>query len=244
MIIVNADDFGRSREETDVVLACYAAGRITSTTAMVFMPDSERAAAMANERGLEVGLHLNLCERFGGSVVPAHVRRSHDRVVAFLSAGKYTVLLYNPFLREHFRRAIDAQLHEFLRLYGRRPTHIDGHRHQHLCANVLLDRMLPPGCRVRRSFSFWPGEKSAINRAYRRAVDRRLARSYVIGDYFFSLQQCLRSGRMARVFGLAESGTVELMTHPRNQVEFEYLMSDQYMQSLRKSTAGSYALVS
>jgi predicted glycoside hydrolase/deacetylase ChbG (UPF0249 family) len=37
MLIINADDFGRSTVETDAILGCYKAGRITSVSAMVFM---------------------------------------------------------------------------------------------------------------------------------------------------------------------------------------------------------------
>jgi predicted glycoside hydrolase/deacetylase ChbG (UPF0249 family) len=37
MLIVNADDWGRSVAETDSALRCYQAGRITSVSAMVFM---------------------------------------------------------------------------------------------------------------------------------------------------------------------------------------------------------------
>lgn len=244
MLIVNADDFGRSRPETDAAIACFEAGRITSTTAMMFMEDSERAAAMALERGFDVGLHLNLSQRFASAHATAldeRARASHERVIRFLTASKYAVLCYQPFLRAAFRSAIDTQIEEFFRLYGRQPTHIDGHQHQHLCANVLLDRMLPEGQRVRRSFSFWPGEKNAVNRAYRALVDRALARTHIVADYFFSLEQCLRLDRMARVFRLAEASVVELMTHPVQKPEFRYLMSDDYLRAVRGLERGSYS---
>src|SRR5262245_6224862 len=132
MIIINADDFGRSRDETDAVIACYTAARITSTTAMVFMQDSERAADVANRLGMDVGLHLNLTQRFTGPGVAERLQQSHERVVRFLTASKYALLVYNPFLRRQFRDVIDAQVFEFERLYGRQPSHIDGHQHQHL----------------------------------------------------------------------------------------------------------------
>jgi predicted glycoside hydrolase/deacetylase ChbG (UPF0249 family) len=35
MLILNADDSGRSRAETDAVLRCYQEGRIFSVSAMV-----------------------------------------------------------------------------------------------------------------------------------------------------------------------------------------------------------------
>src|SRR5437588_264599 len=38
MIIINADDWGRSEAETDIALRCFKAGRITSVTAMVLVP--------------------------------------------------------------------------------------------------------------------------------------------------------------------------------------------------------------
>jgi predicted glycoside hydrolase/deacetylase ChbG (UPF0249 family) len=244
MLIVNADDFGRSRPETDAVIACFEAGRITSTTAMMFMEDSERAATMAIERGFDVGLHLNLSQRFAvpdAANLDEHARVAHDRVIRFLTASKYAVLFYQPFLRTAFRNAIDAQVDEFERLYRRQPTHIDGHQHQHLCANVLIDRMLPRGQRVRRSFSFWPGEKGGLNRAYRSLVDRTLERTHVVADYFFALDQCLHFNRMSRVFRLAETSVVELMTHPVRELEYRYLMSDDYLQAVQGLERRSYA---
>jgi hypothetical protein len=53
MLIVNADDLGRSKAETNAAMACYAKGRITSTSAMVFMTDSERASEVASGAGLD-----------------------------------------------------------------------------------------------------------------------------------------------------------------------------------------------
>ena len=64
MLIINADDWGRSVAETDAALRCYKGGRITSVSAMVFMEDSERAAELAKENELDVGLHLNFTDEF------------------------------------------------------------------------------------------------------------------------------------------------------------------------------------
>ena len=51
MLIINADALGRSKAETDAVILCHANGRITSTSAMVFMTDSERASEALQARG-------------------------------------------------------------------------------------------------------------------------------------------------------------------------------------------------
>jgi predicted glycoside hydrolase/deacetylase ChbG (UPF0249 family) len=206
---------------------------------MVFMADSARAADLAAQAGIDLGLHLNLSQSFTG-IAPNRLREFHDRIVAFLTSNRYSLLLYNPLLRRQFQYVYQAQLDEFVRLYGKHPTHIDGHQHKHLCTNMVIDGIIPARVSVRRSFSFWPGEKSAINRAYRRMIDRTLTRRYRVTDFFFSLQQCLVADRLTRVFELAKTATVELMTHPIDDREYAYLMSDRHVEALRRLEAGSY----
>src|ERR1700730_16704042 len=185
MLIINADDWGRSLAETDAALRCYKRGRITSVSAMVFMEDSERAAELATENQIDVGLHLNFSDPFSASRTT--LKTAHGRTVAFLRRNKYAQLLYNPFLREAFSDCYRAQAEEFMRLYGKSPSHVDGHHHMHLCANLVFNAISPAGTKARRTYSFWPGEKSFLNRAYRAIVDRRLAHKYQMTDYFFDL---------------------------------------------------------
>ncbi len=113
----------------------------------------------------------------------------------------------------------------------------------HLCANVLLSNVIPAGMKMRRNFSFWPGEKSLLNRTYRAFVDRWLARRYRLPDYFFDLTQCIQEKKLDRVAALAKSNNVELMTHPVVQAESDYLMSDEFQVMLQRLEIGGYALV-
>src|SRR5438105_5525667 len=191
MLIINADDWGRSVAETDAALGCYQEGRITSVSAMVFMEDSERAAELAKANGLDVGLHLNFAQPFTGGNYPSELGEHHARTIRYLMGNKYAQLVYNPFLRKAFAYSYQAQVDEFVRLFGKQPSHIDGHHHMHLCANILLSNMIPSHTKLRRNFSFWPGEKSMSNRTYRWLVDRWLARRYRLADYFFDLTQCI-----------------------------------------------------
>jgi hypothetical protein len=243
MLIINADDFGRSAAETDTALRCYRAGRINSVSAMVFMEDSERAAKLAKENDLDIGLHLNFSETFTGKNHLARLSYYHNRIVRFLRRTKYSQLLYNPFLRKGFSYSYQAQADEFARLFGRPPSHIDGHHHMHLCANVLLGKLIPAGMKTRRNFSFWPGEKSFLNRTYRGVVDCWLARRYRITDYFFDLTQCIEGKTLDRVAALAKSSNVELMTHPTVSAEKAFLMSDEFQVILQHLEIGGYALV-
>lgn len=241
LFIINADDWGGWRSATDAAAGCFEAGRITSVSAMVFMEDSERAAKLAKSLGVDAGLHINLNQTFtGGNCAPV-VAEAHERVRQFLKRGRYAQLLYNPWLRGAFRMVFQAQVDEFCRLYGRVPSHFDGHQHMHLCANMLWDEIIPADQKVRRSFSFWPGEKSILNRAYRGWVDGKLEARHVSTDYFFSLEQCLRNDRLSRVTKLAGEFSVELMTHPEKESEQQFLMSDGFNEAFGGLKLATYS---
>ena len=244
MLIINADDWGRSVAETDAALTCFRKRRITSVSAMVFMEDSERAAKLAKNYQLDdVGLHLNFSEEFADKSCWETLKEAQGRIIRFLKRTKYAQLLYNPFLRKTFAYSYHAQVHEFVRLFERSPSHIDGHHHMHLCANLLLSKLVPTDMKLRRNFSFGPDEKSLLNRAYRGVVDCWLARRHRLPDYFFDLTQCIQENKLDRVIALAKSNDVELMTHPVVKAETDYLLSDEYRLMLERLEAGDYALV-
>jgi predicted glycoside hydrolase/deacetylase ChbG (UPF0249 family) len=226
MLIINAGDWGRSVGETDAAFTCFRAGTLTSVSAMVFMRDSERAAAVAQELELDVGLHLNLSEPFTGKACCDKLVEQHNRIARFLNRDKYARLLYNPGPRQPFRYVFEAQYAEFLRLSGKGPSHIDGHHHLHLCTNMLLGGVIPTGERVRRNFSFQRGEKSFLNRAYRRWVDRCLMRRYRLTDHFFAHSHTLQYKSLPHVLHLARKSSFEMETHPAMPPEKMVLLSE------------------
>jgi len=241
MLIINADDWGGWKQATDAAHVCHSKGRITSVSAMVFMEDSERGAELAKGSGVDVGLHLNFNQRFTQLTCPQRLLEHQDRTRRFLRSGRYAQLIYNPLLRNDFEYVYRAQAEEFVRLYSRRSSHIDGHQHMHLCANMLVGGHVPRGEKVRRNFSFWPGEKGLFNRSYRRLIDRWLARRYTITDYFFSLAQCLKAQRLDRVVGLAKAAKVELMAHPEKADEFEWLTGGAYLRATQELLLAPYS---
>lgn len=240
-MIINADDWGRTREDTDAAFVCHQRGRITSATAMVFMEDSKRAAALARASNIDMGLHLNLTEPFSAPVRDNALLRSHSRIRYFLTGRKYAFLIYNQALRKDFEYVFESQHNEFVRLYGSEPSHIDGHHHLHLCSNILFGNVIPQGQKVRRNFFFWPGEKSFANRAFRALTDSVLAQRYRSTDYFFALSQCGDWNRMTRVAVLAKSSAVELMTHPANEQECQRLLSSSFLEQINHLQLGTYS---
>src|SRR5437016_12533100 len=59
-LIINADDWGRDAQTTDRTFECFQHRVLSSASGMVFMEDSARAASIATEQDLDIGLHLNL----------------------------------------------------------------------------------------------------------------------------------------------------------------------------------------
>lgn len=238
LLIINADDLGKDKYTTGTILQCHRQGRISSTSAMVFMRDSERAAEQALEAGLDVGLHINFTQRLTGLSNHSLLESFHETVAGFLARTRYCPL-YNPRLWRQFEYVYHAQLEEFLRLYGKRPSHIDGHEHMHLCTNMIVDRPIHAGFPVRKSFHFFSGEKGVANRLYRRFLNGWVDRHFVSTDYFFDIQPIVEQ-RLLRIMALSKTSHVELMVHPERNIHSEYLLSGRFLDLLRGLIVGTW----
>ncbi len=232
VLVVNADDWGRDPSTTDRILECIQSRAVSSASGMVFMEDSERAAALACEHRVDVGLHLNFTTSLTASRATISIKKHHARVSSFLLRNRLSQVVFHPGLANSFKYLVETQIEEFHRIYGAEPDRIDGHHHMHLCANVLLAELMPAGTLVRRNFSFAPGEKGWINRYYRNSVDRRLKRRHRLVDHLFSLAPLEPSGRLQRIFSFAQYAVVELETHPVNPDEYRFLTSGEMLTKL------------
>jgi predicted glycoside hydrolase/deacetylase ChbG (UPF0249 family) len=116
LLIVNADDFGRSPGINAGISKAHEHGILTSASLMVRWPAAAEAAAYAREHpSLSLGLHFELGEsehRDGEWVSIYEVRPPHDRVA----------------IEDELARQLDA----FRVLADREPTHLDSHQHVHL----------------------------------------------------------------------------------------------------------------
>ena len=244
-LIVNADDWGRCYETTERTLECWLDRTVSSVSAMVFMSDSERAADVALERGIDTGLHLNLTAPLSATATPARLREQQQRLAYYLGVNRSRRVWFQPGLQNSFHYVVSSQIDEYQRLYGTIPGRIDGHHHMHLCANVVFGGLLPAGTIVRRNFTFRRGEKSWWNRLYRRFQDKVLARQHPIVDYLYSLAPLNIPGRLEYIVALAKESVVELETHPVMVEEYQFLREGGMLQAAGDCPiAASFALKS
>jgi predicted glycoside hydrolase/deacetylase ChbG (UPF0249 family) len=116
VLIVNADDFGQSPGVNAGVIEAHERGIVTSASLMARWPAAEEAADYARrERGLSVGLHLDLGQ---WTFADGEWRVDYERVP-----------LSN---RDEVEQEVRNQLELFRDLVGREPTHLDSHQHVHL----------------------------------------------------------------------------------------------------------------
>lgn len=71
---------------------------LSSASAMVFMEDSERAAAMAREREIDCGLHLNFTTPFSAPGTPLSLLKHQHRLSAFWCRHCYAQVVFHPAL--------------------------------------------------------------------------------------------------------------------------------------------------
>lgn len=114
VLIVNADDFGRSPGVNGGVIRSHEAGIVTSATLMVRWSGAEEAAAYARGSSLSVGLHLDLGEWEYRDC------EWHTRYQVLAAQTADTVA-----------EEIGRQLERFEQLIGRPPSHLDSHQHVH-----------------------------------------------------------------------------------------------------------------
>ena len=132
-LIVNADDFGRSRSINEAVIRAHREGILSTASLMVNEPSCAEAVALAKENPkLGVGLHLTLL--MGQSALPQEKNPGLVNARGEFSNSPVGVgfrYFFERDLREQLRAEIHAQFKAF-RSTGLPLDHVDGHLHMHL----------------------------------------------------------------------------------------------------------------
>ncbi len=235
MLIVNADDFGATPSTTDAICEAFDAAVITSTSGMVWMNDSTRAADIAAERGLSLGLHLNLTLPFSGLDVPQKVQERQLRLTEVFTRDGWWREAGRRIDRKLLSGAIEDQVEGFCELFGQ-PTHIDGHHHVHLYEAVL--DLLPRTWPIRPPLRAPAQVDARLNRR-----ERHLRRRFRAPDLALALDRLKPAAGEASldVLDRARGLCIEVMTHPRQPPEMEFLRTSEWRATLDSLTLGSYA---
>lgn len=132
LLIINADDLGICAERDAGILQLFSCGAITSASLLVDGETAAAAAASAVAAGLPLGLHLNLTE--GRLDAPCSLTDTDGRLLG--KFGLRQKLVDRAVAAEDLSREIRRQFNAFLALVGELPSHVDGHHHIHVEADI------------------------------------------------------------------------------------------------------------
>ncbi|MBV8817830.1 MAG: ChbG/HpnK family deacetylase [Acidobacteriaceae bacterium] len=211
-LIVNADDFGFTRDVNAGIVEAHRNGILTATTLMATGEAFEDAVRLARQTpSLDVGCHLVLV---GAPGLPANVG------ALMRSLLRREIRIYDELVKQ-IRRIMDA---------GIEPTHLDTHKHTHLMPPVLSavarssEEFHIPW--VRRPFDF-PAQANGIG-VGKRLVSRSFglvrprfqktlsAHGCRMTDHFagFRITGRYDAAELARLIEQLPEGSTEFMCHP------------------------------
>ena len=207
-LVVNADDFGFTRDVNAGIVEAHRDGILTATTLMATGNAFDDAVRWAKETpSLDIGCHLVLVGAPGfPSTIPQLVRS--------IALGR--IRIYDELVKQ-VRRIVDA---------GLSPTHLDTHKHTHLLPPVLeavariSEEFRIPWVRRPFDFPLQPGGVGWKNKLmrlmsgrFRSSLARHQCRST---DWFagFNFTGSYSSEDLINVIRSLPEGVTEFMCHP------------------------------
>lgn len=208
-LIINADDFGFTRDVNAGIVHAHRCGILTSTTLMANGEAFDDAVRLARETpSLDIGCHLVLVQ--GRSLVTG--RRLPETPLQLVRALAARQLDTCAELRAQIEKLFAA---------GIRPTHLDSHKHTH-----ILPAVFRVAVRLAREFAIpyvrLPLDETVPylqapcrlgSRYYRRVAGKCNVR---LPDHFlgFRLTGSLTEETLAETLSRVPEGDTELMCHP------------------------------
>ena len=210
-LIVNADDFGWSRDVNEGIVYSHRDGILTATTLMAGGVAFDHAVKLGRENpSLDIGVHLTLLHTpsvLTGAMLPSDVAG----LLQAVALGRIDV--YGEFAAQ-VRKVIAA---------GISPSHLDTHKHTHVLpvvATAVARIVREFGIRwVRMPFDFdgSSGLAARMMRTQAWGIRRKLrAAGALTTDYFagFAATGFLDEARLLSIVDGLREGTTELMCHP------------------------------
>jgi chitin disaccharide deacetylase len=204
-LIVNADDFGFTRDVNAGIVHSHVCGILSATTLMANGDAFEDAVRLGRETPtLDIGCHLVLIQ--GTSLVTGDaLPQSWNALLKALATDKIDV---ETELRAQIQRIVSA---------GIQPTHLDTHKHSHVhpaVFKVVLRLANEFGIHfVRLPFDTGWMPVRPLNLIYRRKLRQCGLRAT---DHFtgFLLTDTLTSETLSEALARLPEGSVEFMCHP------------------------------
>ncbi|MCI5773916.1 MAG: chitin disaccharide deacetylase [Erysipelotrichaceae bacterium] len=214
--IINADDFGISKGAVLGTIETHVNGVVRSTTAMMNMSYVEYALQEAKKYpDLGVGIHLVLTA--GKALLPKKTAYLDDEG-NFIHKGKYPNG-YPEMNEDDLYAEWKAQMVKFIKLAGKKPTHIDSHHHVHT----------EPQCiKVAKRLA------AEYDLPMRMKDENESTNGYEKVKFFSTFYDKNVSIEMIKKLCIENEGTIEIMAHPAYLDSRIYGMSSYNLQRMQE----------
>jgi hopanoid biosynthesis associated protein HpnK len=241
-LIVNADDFGLTRQVSQGIIDAHREGIVTSTTLLANGAAFDTAVSMSvRTPRLGIGVHLNLSEGTPVSSKSKIPTLLDARGRLHLAPGRLWIeILKRKLSLSEVELELQAQIEKVIRA-GISPTHLDGHKHVHVLPGIsdIVIRLAqefgisPVRCPVKEApnlrrllrFSLGAAQTPIIKQylvgqavsGFAQQFRRKLAEAGLIcPSYFYGLSETgfLDVQSLQDVLSRVSKGTSELMCHP------------------------------
>lgn len=127
-LIINADDFGKTKSINESVFELISIGSISSTSVMVNMPYANEAEALLQYSKISIGWHINISE--GKSVLPKSQIPSlvDDNGNFYPKDILLSLIRDNKIQYKDLRAELFAQFNKLKSIIGNRLSHFDSHQ--------------------------------------------------------------------------------------------------------------------
>ena len=217
-LIINADDFGMSKDVNFAILAAMDLDLCMDTTLLVNFEEAEHAAklAISTNKKSNIGIHLNLTEGYPLTQKIRNESRFCNNEGMFNNKKKKRIYSLSTSEKIAVYEEITCQI-QTCRKMGIPISHADSHNHIHeepaflmLLLDILKKERIPF---IRLTNNI--GNTSLINSIYRNAYNTILKSNNLAGtDYFGSITNLSHPSR-----NLRDNSFVELMIHPGKIVD-------------------------
>ena len=208
-LIINADDFGRSKIINEAISQCFRNGVIQRTTIMVNMPYFNDAIEISKQEGFfdKVGLHLNLDD--GEPLTDEIKANSHFCEDGYFRDRIFLNPKYRFYLNSYDQKCVSCEINAQMKRYleaGFTLRHFDSHHFVHNNLSVLF-----LVCREARRMGFKSARimeirthDTLIKTCYKKILNSYIRRNFITTGQFI---QRLDNFDVKR-------GSVEFMVHP------------------------------
>jgi predicted glycoside hydrolase/deacetylase ChbG (UPF0249 family) len=216
-LIINSDDYGRTPDISRGIREAHLRGVVTSTTCMMNIPTTAQDIVIARQETPNLGLGVHLVLTMGRPI-------STPETVASIVDENGNFFNYTPLLERVNRLNLEevlmewrAQIEAFIRVAGRKPTHLDSHHHSSYFSASLFHGMLELAkeydCAIRFPFTKVSSELEETSARVPELIEQFNPRR---PDVFFVdfYDETATKADMLNIIHRVGEGTSEIMCHP------------------------------